>query len=156
MPMIHAKVIVYPAAGGHLVSREWPRINEKLHDASLAFDHIFTEGPGHAIEIAKQATDSGYQYLIAVGGDGTINEVVNGILHSDNSRKVTLGVVSSGTACGLARSLNISQDCVSACSLLTGKGRAVIDVGVAKCWRENRPVQRFLLMLLMWVLELQS
>lgn len=45
-------------------------------DISLTFDHVFTEGPGHAIEIAKQAADSGYHYLIAIGGDGTVNEVV--------------------------------------------------------------------------------
>ena len=141
--MPHAKVIVNPIAGGYLVSREWPRISKQLRDISLTFDHVFTEGPGHGIEIAKQAADSGYHYLIAVGGDGTVNEVVNGILYSANSERVTLGIVSSGTACGLARSLNISQDYISACSLLTGQRRAIIDVGVAQCWSEGRLVQRF-------------
>jgi len=143
MSVPHAKVIVNPIAGGYLVSREWPRISRQLRDISLTFDHVFTEGPGHAIEIAKQAADSGYHYLIAVGGDGTVNEVVNGILYSANSERVTLGIVSSGTACGLARSLNISQDYVSACSLLAGQRRAIIDVGVAQCWSQDRLVQRF-------------
>ncbi len=76
MPESYAKVIVNPIAGGHLVSREWPRISRQLRDISLTLNHVFTEGPGHAIEIAKQAADSGYHYLIAVGDDGTVNEVV--------------------------------------------------------------------------------
>jgi len=143
MSVPHAKVIVNPIAGGHSVSGEWPRISRQLRNINLTFDHEFTQGPGHAIKIAKQAADSGYHYLIAVGGDGTVNEVVNGILCSANSEKVILGIVSSGTACGFARSLNISQDCVSACSRLAGQRRAIIDVGVAQCWSQDRLVQRF-------------
>ena len=143
MSVPHAKVIVNPIAGGHSVSGDWPRISRQLRNISLTFDHKFTEGPGHAIEIAKQAAGGGYHYLIAVGGDGTVNEVVNGIMCSANSDKTILGIVSSGTACGFARSLNISQDYISACSLLAGQRRAIIDVGVVQCWRQRQPIKRF-------------
>ena len=143
MSIPHAKVIINPIAGGHSISGQWPRISKQLQDIHLTFDHEFTEGPGHAIEIARQAAESGYQYLIAIGGDGTVNEVANGILCSNNAKQTILGIVSSGTACGFARSLNISRNYTSTCSLLTGKGRAVIDVGVVQCWRQGRPVERY-------------
>ena len=143
MPVPYAKVIVNPVAGGSSVRGKWPRIKEQLHGVGLSFDHEFTRGAGHGIEIARRAIDSGYRYLIAVGGDGTVNEVANGILGSTHSRNTILGIISAGTACSFARSLNIAQDYVGACSLLTGTGRASIDVGVVQCRSQGRPLQRF-------------
>jgi YegS/Rv2252/BmrU family lipid kinase len=143
MPVPHAKVIVNPVAGGRSVRGEWLRIREQLHDVGLSFDYEFTEGAGHAVEIARRSTDAGYGYLIAVGGDGTVNEVVNGILCSTHSSNTTLGIISTGTGGSFARSLNIAHDYDSACSLLTGTGRASIDVGVIQCWSQGRPLQRF-------------
>ena len=143
MAVPYAKVIVNPVAGGFSVRNEWPRIMRQLCDVGLSFDHEFTEGIGHAIKIAGRAIDAGYQYLIAVGGDGTVNEVANGILCSTNSDNTILGIVSAGTACSFARSLSIAQDYVGACSLLTGQGRALIDVGIVQCWSQGRPLKRF-------------
>jgi len=143
MSVPYAKVIVNPVAGGCSVRGEWPRISRQLRDVGLSFDHEFTRGAGHAIEIARQAIDTGYRYLIAVGGDGTVNEVANGILCSTHSGNTILGIVSAGTACSFTRSLDIAQDYISACSLLTGQGRALIDVGVVQCWSQGRPLQRF-------------
>ena len=143
MSVPYAKVIVNPVAGGYSVHRDWPRISEPLRDIGLSFDHEFTRGVGHAIEIARQATDTGYRCLVAVGGDGTVNEVANGILCSSHSGDTILGIVSAGTACSFARSLSIAQDYVSACSLLTGQGRALIDVGVVRCWSQGQPLERF-------------
>ena len=143
MSVPHSKVIINPAAGGYSIRKEWPRISGQLKDIGLSFDYEYSEGAGHAIELARGAVDAGYHYIIAVGGDGTVNEVANGILSSTNSDKVILGIVSAGTACSFARSLGIAQDYVSACSLLTGQGRALIDVGVVQCWSQGRPLQRF-------------
>ena len=143
MSVPYAKVIVNPVAGGGSVRREWPRISRQLRDVGLSFDHEFTTGAGHAIEIARQAADSGYGYLIAVGGDGTMSEVANGILGSTHSGNTILGIVSAGTACSFARSLGIPEDYASACSLLTGQGRASIDVGVVQCWSQGQLVRRF-------------
>jgi len=143
MTVPYAKVIVNPAAGGYSARGKWPHIHRQLRDAGLSFDHEFTESSGHAIEIAQRAANSGYRYLIAVGGDGTVNEVANGILDSTHSDNTILGIISAGTACSFARSLRITQDYVSACSLLTGQGRALIDVGVVQCWSQGNQIQRF-------------
>ena len=143
MPESYAKVIVNPAAGSHSVGREWSRISRRLRTAGLSFDYEFTKHAGHAVEIARRSADGGYQCLIAVGGDGTVNEVANGILCSTRSGNVVLGIVGMGTARTFVLSLGIGKDYVNALSLLTGQGRALIDVGVVQCWRQGQPVKRF-------------
>ena len=143
MSVPYAKVIVNLVAGGRSARGEWPRINRRLRDAGLSFDHEFTTDAGHAIEIATRAADSGYGYVIAVGGDGTLSEVANGILGSTHSGNTILGIVSTGTACSFARSLGIPEDYANACSLLTGRGRVSIDVGVVQCWSQGQLVRRF-------------
>ncbi|RJO63019.1 MAG: diacylglycerol kinase family lipid kinase [Dehalococcoidia bacterium] len=140
MTLSRAKVIINPVAGGGSIRRHWPHIYTHLRDTGLSFDYEFTRGPGHAIEIAKRAIDADYRYLIAAGGDGTINEVANGILRSTNSSDVTLGMFSTGTASSFARSLGITQDYAS---LLVNRKTISIDVGMVECWNQGRRLQRF-------------
>ena len=110
MPGLQAKVIVNPEAGSRSVGREWPHISKQLQKAGLSFDYEFTKGTGHAIDIARRAIDSGYHYLIAVGGDGTVNEVANGILRSTNPLNIILGIVSAGTAHAFSFSLGVAEE----------------------------------------------
>jgi YegS/Rv2252/BmrU family lipid kinase len=109
----------------------------------LSFDYEFTGEAGHAIELARAAVDNGCRYLIAVGGDGTVHEVANGILTSAAPDTTIMGVLSGGTACSFARSLGLPQDISAACKVLTGEGRLKIDVGFVEyiSCGENR--QRF-------------
>ena len=143
MSIPYARVIVNPAAGANSTRRKWPRISRLLRHIGLAFDFEYTEGVGHAIELAKAATSDGYRYLVAVGGDGTVNEVANGILHSTDSGNVILGVVSTGTGSDFARSVGIPRDYTSACSFLTSRRRRVIDVGVVEFKSKGQTLQRF-------------
>ncbi len=143
MPESYAKVIVNPVAGSLSVGREWPRICRQLREAGLSFDYEFTKHTGHAMEIARRSADGGYHCLIAVGGDGTVNEVANGLLCSTRSGDTILGIVSAGTANAFALSLGIDKDYVKALSLLTGQGRALIDVGVVQCWSQGQSIKRF-------------
>lgn len=147
MPGLHAKVIVNPKAGSCSVGRDWPRISTNLQKAGLSFDHEFTNRTGQAIEIASQAINSGYSYLVAVGGDGTINEVANGILRSNNPHNVLLGFVSAGTAHALSFSLSVANDYkgIDDYSFLCGQKRALIDVGVVQCWNRGKMIERFFL-----------
>jgi len=78
MSIPHAKVIVNPVAGAYSTHRKWPRIRKLLSYIGLSFDYQYTEGAGHAIELARMAVNDGYRYIVAVGGDGTVNEVANG------------------------------------------------------------------------------
>jgi diacylglycerol kinase (ATP) len=143
MSIPYAKVIVNPVAGGFYARKQWPQINKQLHNVGLSFDCEFTKGTGHATELARQASDVGYRCIVVIGGDGTVNEVANGILCSTHSDSTILGIVSAGSACTFARSLGIPRDCASACSLLIGQGRALIDVGVVECQSNGQPIQRY-------------
>ena len=143
MSVLHAKVIVNPVAGAYSTRRKWPLISQWLRDAGLSFDHEYTEGVGHAIELARAATNDGCRFLVAVGGDGTVNEVANGILSSTSLKGTTLGVVSTGTGSDFVRSVGIPRDYARACLSLTSQRRLLIDVGVVKYMNAGKSEQRF-------------
>lgn len=139
----YAKVIVNPAAGASTTHRKWPRINRLLKHIGLSFEHQYTEGAGHAIELAKSAAKDGYRYLVAVGGDGTVNEVANGMLLSTDADGMSLGVISTGTGSDFARSTGIPRHYINACSSLTSLNRTLIDVGIVEYQSQGKPEKRF-------------
>jgi diacylglycerol kinase (ATP) len=138
-----AKVIVNPVAGAFSTRRKWPIISRLLNRIGLPFDFAYTEGVGHAIELARLAASDGYRYLVAVGGDGTVNEVANGILHSTNPSTTALGIVSTGTGSDFIRSVGISRDYTTACSTLTSSRRLSIDVGLIEYQSKGQTLKRF-------------
>ena len=140
---LHAKVIVNPAAGANSTHRKWPGIQILLKNTGLSFDYQFTEGRGHAIELARDAARNGYRYLVAVGGDGTVHEVANGLLQTEQARETSLGVICTGTGSDLSRSTGTSHDCADACSSLTGSHRRLIDVGLVKYQKKGQSCQRY-------------
>ena len=138
-----AKVIVNPVAGAYSTRRKWPRISRLLRHVGLSFDYEYTEGIGHAIELARVAAGDGYRYLVAVGGDGTVNEVANGILHSTGASSTSLGVISTGTGGDFARSVGIPRHYISACSCLISSRRLLIDIGVVEYRSKGQSLRRF-------------
>jgi len=143
MSVPYAKVIVNPVAGAYATRRKWPRISRLLRHVGLSFDYEYTEGVGHAIELARAAAGDGYRYVVAVGGDGTVNEVANGILRSTGASSTTLGIVSTGTGSDFARSVGIPRYYVSACSCLTSSRRLLIDIGVVEYQSKGQTLRRF-------------
>jgi len=139
----YARVIVNPAAGANSTHRKWPGIKRLLEHVGLAFDHKYTEGVGHAIELARTAAGDGCRYLVAVGGDGTVNEVANGMLHSGDAREMDLGIISTGTGSDFARSSGIPRHYVNACSSLISHRKLLIDVGVVEFMNQGKAESRF-------------
>jgi diacylglycerol kinase (ATP) len=141
----HTKIIVNPAAGAGSTNRKWPEIRSLLKNSGLSFEYQLTEEKGHAIELARAAAGDGYRYLIAVGGDGTIHEVANGIMQSAGSGKTALGMVCTGTGSDLSRSVGIPHDHRQAClSLAQGRHRK-IDVGLVEYRRNGATRKRYFL-----------
>jgi diacylglycerol kinase (ATP) len=87
-------VILNPAAGRGRVRREWPRMAEALRAAGVAFDLAETKAPGEGVALAERAAPD-YDALIAAGGDGTVHEVVNGLLRA--GRGPAFGVLPLGS-----------------------------------------------------------
>jgi len=143
MPVLHTKVIVNPVAGAYSTRRKWPLISKLLERIGLSFDFEYTQGVGHAIELARAAASDGYRYLVAVGGDGTVNEVANGILRSTAANNTALGIVSTGTGSDFVRSVGIPRRYPDACSCLTSQRRLSIDVGVVEYQSGGQTLRRF-------------
>lgn len=98
------KFIINPFSGGKNKSN-FPEIARKSLDAGkFNATYIFTEGPGHAYQIAADKDNGDSDVLVAVGGDGTVNEVASGLEGSDK----IMGIIPFGSGNGLARSLGIS------------------------------------------------
>jgi len=90
-----------------------------------------TAGPGHATEIAQQATREGRQLVIACGGDGTLNEVVNGLAAHQNGHRVPLALLPGGTANILAKELDLPWDIPRAAKRLVNGQVREIALGLA-------------------------
>jgi YegS/Rv2252/BmrU family lipid kinase len=105
-------VIVNPASGRPDGGAGWRAIERELRAAGVAFDSLDTQRAGHGDELARQALLEGRRHILAVGGDGSVNEVVHGIMNAGlaDTRDVTLAVAPTGTGNDWARSLRIPRD----------------------------------------------
>ncbi len=139
----HLKVIVNPYAGTGATGRKWPKIQEALSEAGLSFDFTRTEEKLHAVELAKEAALAEYKMVIAVGGDGTLNEVVNGLVESGNAGNTALGIINTGTGCDFARYLGISRNIKETCQNLVNPHIMMADVGLVECRNEGQPVHKY-------------
>ena len=125
--------IVNPQSGGGRTSKQWQKVERLLYKKDYCFDVQQTEGAMHACQIAKDALIKGYDHIIAVGGDGTINEVVNGFFqnHDEINPKAYLSILPMGTGSDFARVLPVSASADYAEKLLTDCQEKFCDVIMA-------------------------
>jgi diacylglycerol kinase (ATP) len=138
-------IIANLRAGRGKVERHLPEIERTLTDAGLIYRIVRTNHPGHATEIARNALDSGDRYLVAAGGDGTVHEVLNGMIEDDVAvaRDAVLGVVAAGSGCDIVRSLGLPGDAVGASHHLLGDAVRRIDVGKVTRTVDGKEVTRY-------------
>jgi diacylglycerol kinase (ATP) len=132
MSSSYTKVIVNPLAGAGRTRRMWPRIMGLFRANGLRFEHDITEAPGHAIELARAAAKDGYDTVVSVGGDGTLNEVVNGLYASGNIRDIALGIISTGTGSDYIRTVGVPRHYEDACRCLLTPQKRTFDLGVVE------------------------
>jgi YegS/Rv2252/BmrU family lipid kinase len=136
-------VIVNPVAGHGRTRQLWPSLARAIAARGLKFDASFTTGPAEASRLAAEAARSGYSTVVSVGGDGTLNEVVNGLLSDGTVAVPTLGVISSGTGGDLVRTLGIPHG-VPGAAVLGSRRTRVLDVGLASYrTHDGKPASRY-------------
>ena len=113
-------VIVNPNAGRKKGEKDWPEISRLLSEAGFMFHALFTEHRDHAIHMAEEFITKGYRNIIVVGGDGTMNEVVNGIFRQKvcPTTDIKLGMIMVGTGNDWGRMYNIMEKYEEAVKIL--------------------------------------
>ena len=140
--MPYAQLIVNPVAGAGRTAKKWPQIMALLKSIGLHFEYVLTEAPGHARELAKSAAKRGYELVVSVGGDGTVNEVVNGLYDAGYMADVMLGIISTGTGRDYIRTIGISRAYQEACQRLMSPRKLTVDVGVIEYISDGQMVKR--------------
>jgi YegS/Rv2252/BmrU family lipid kinase len=124
-------VIANPRAGRGKLGARLPEIEGILRDAGLDYRVVLTTHPGQAGSVARDALHGGERYLVAAGGDGTVHEVVNGMLEDGQpiAKDAVLGVVAAGSGCDFVKSFGLPGDAVQGARHLAGDRVRLIDVG---------------------------
>jgi YegS/Rv2252/BmrU family lipid kinase len=125
-------VIVNPASAAGEAGRCWDRVAKLLRSSLGEFEHVFTRMPGEATALTRIAVRGGFEMIVCVGGDGTLNEIVGGFFDGavPIAPDAVLGVVALGTGCDFGRTID-QANLESACAKLGGRKTRSIDVGLA-------------------------
>jgi diacylglycerol kinase (ATP) len=148
MPLKKRKMafIVNPNAGMQSVGKEWPHIEKKAKDRLGPFQVHLTKGPGDATRFARRAIVEGVELIVCIGGDGTLNEVVNGFMgESGPIRPETiLGFVPRGTGCDFIKTVSIPRETEAAIDLIKSGNAHPIDLGrVEYIDHQGQPARRY-------------
>lgn len=125
------KIIVNPVANRGGAEQAIPQIEALLGGYGLDFDLVRTEHPWHAADLAQKAVVEGYDPVVAVGGDGTANEVLNGLIRARQAGAgpCALGVLCVGRGNDFAHGVGIPANVEAGCQVLARGHRRMIDVG---------------------------
>lgn len=111
-----ARIIVNPYAGRWKALKSIPAIEAALRQEGIAYDLVQTEGEGHGIELARQAAVEGCAPVVAAGGDGTVSEVMNGLVQAAGEGLAgPMGIIPLGSVNDLPVQLGLPLDIEGAC-----------------------------------------
>ena len=133
-------LVVNPSSANGQTGRRWTELHAKVARALGHYEHRFTEAPMDAARITRQALLEGYDCIVAVGGDGTINEVVNGFFREPSedapgpaiNPQAALAVFPRGTGGDFRKTFGWDAELESGLARLTGPRIQPLDVGVVR------------------------
>ena len=140
-------MIVNPNTGVKKGSKDWPKILGMLKEEGVDFDFRVTENKGHAIRIVSEGISNGFRNICVVGGDGTLNEVLNGIMTCREiaPEEITLAMIPVGTGNDWCRMFNIPFDYLKAIRIMKQKKTFLQDAGkVTYYHKEEQEVRWFM------------
>lgn len=141
------KVIISKKSGGGKAFDEWPKIKKLLVSKGFRFSEVFTDHRFHAVELAKEAIIDGYRKILAIGGDGAIHEILNGVMDQTEvpSSEITLGIIPVGSGNDWSRLYNIPKDHDKAVEALS-RGKAVFqDVVSVDTMLDGSPSRKYMM-----------
>ena len=141
-------VIVNPKASIGKAERDWPQIKQFLVNEGIDFDFLVTQHQGHAIELVRDnITEKGYRKVVAVGGDGTNNEVINGIFTQQRfpTEQITMGIIPIGTGNDWRRTFGFNIDHLENVKILKAGNTFKHDIGKVTYFNHGDPQVRYFL-----------
>jgi diacylglycerol kinase (ATP) len=142
-PFGKAIVIANPRSGKGRVGKDPEAFESLLATAGIEFEVRLTNRRGHATELAHAAREEGHRFIVAVGGDGTIHEAVNGIMTAQGSDEAVLGVLAAGSGSDLIKTFGLPSDLEDGVNHLAGESVFPIDIGRVTYQRNGREETRF-------------
>ncbi|MDT8393152.1 MAG: diacylglycerol kinase family lipid kinase [Bacteroidales bacterium] len=138
-------VVVNPNAGNRRGEKDWPVIKNKLFEHGLKFKAVFTKGREHAISLTSAMIGEGYRKIIVVGGDGTLNEVVNGIFfqQSCSPDEMLIGMIPVGTGNDWGKMYDLPKKYGKAIKVINRGHTFVQDVGFVKYHDKDGEHERY-------------
>jgi diacylglycerol kinase (ATP) len=134
-------MIVNPASANGRTAEQWPEIARQAGKRGLRVDVRLTQGPGHATELAAAAVAEGAELVLAVGGDGTVSEIANGMA---GAPATDLAVVERGSGCDFVRTFGISKKTHLALDVAATAPARTIDLGrVTYTGPDGTPTTRY-------------
>lgn len=133
-------VIVNPTSGNGLAKKKWPIIEHLLQQHEFNFIYAYTEFSGHSKELVKQAIKGNIRNIICVGGDGTIHNIINGIMEQDYmaSNSINVGVIPIGTGNDWVKTHKIPKDFERAIEIIKKGQIATQDLGKIEFLNVNK------------------
>ena len=137
--------IVNMAAGGGKTKKDWPIIAQILQREGVRYETFFTDRRLHASIIARNKIKEGYSKIIVVGGDGTMNEVINGVFSQKriHTTEVMLGMISVGTGNDWAKTFNIPADYEGAVRTIKQQKTFIQDAGLVNYRKNGKEWKRY-------------
>jgi len=124
-------IIANPIAGNQKFSKQWKEIQQLLNSKSIDYSFVFTQFSKHEIELVQNAIQQGFRNIISVGGDGTLHNIVNGIMMQRyvKSSDITIAVLPIGTGNDWIKTYNIPNNIKKAIDIISERKTILQDIG---------------------------
>lgn len=139
-------VIYNPKAGSRKTQKRWKEIRSYMELKQVKYDFVQSEGFGSVERLANTMANNGYRIIVVVGGDGAINDAVNGILKSeaDDKNEIALGIIPNGIGNDFAKYWGLeSGDYKKAVDVLIEGRTRRVDAGIYRYMTDDKPVVRY-------------
>lgn len=135
-------VIVNPTSGNGASKKQWPFIYNELKHQLFNFEFVITQHKDHALELVEKAVNNGYKKIICVGGDGTLHNIVNGVLNLKSTliSEIKIGIIPIGTGNDWVKTYNIPKDYKKAITILKTENTIQQDIGKIELITEHKTV----------------
>lgn len=141
-------IIYNPRAGTRKVKKRWDEIREYMESKQVSFDYVYSEGFGSVERLARTFANNGYRTIVVVGGDGALNDAINGVMNSEVEDKgnIAIGIIPNGIGNDFARYWRLSvDDYKDAVDWIIYNRRKKVDVGYCAYYNGEAHERRYFL-----------